>query len=110
MRLDEAALLKEAKALAAQATPGPWTSVLGNGRWDTPTVETMHGGQLARATHYGKMREDAKLMAASVTMIPKLVAIIEDRDREIEILRLYGNKDCTARADEVLEKLKGPDG
>jgi hypothetical protein len=86
MRLDEVALLKEAKALVAQATPGPWNSVLGNGRWDTPTVETMHGGQLARATHYGKMREDAKLMSSSVTVIPQLIAIIERLDKEMDAI------------------------
>lgn len=31
---------------------------------------------------------------------------IDELEREVEVLRLYGNKDCTAMADEALQKGK----
>jgi hypothetical protein len=31
-------------------------------------------------------------------------ARIEDLEREVYVLRLYGNKDCTAMADDLLDK------
>lgn len=41
-----------------------------------------------------------------IRKIAEEVRIIEDRikrlEREVELLRFYGNKDCTAQADEVL--------
>jgi predicted RNase H-like nuclease (RuvC/YqgF family) len=33
---------------------------------------------------------------------------IKRLEREVELLRLYGNKDCTAQADEVLKKEAKP--
>jgi hypothetical protein len=43
-----------------------------------------------------------------IRKIAEEVRIIEDRikrlEREVELLRFYGNKDCTAQADEVLKK------
>lgn len=35
-------------------------------------------------------------------------ARIKRLEREVELLRLYGNKDCTAQADEVLKKESKP--
>lgn len=37
-----------------------------------------------------------------------LKARIQRLRREVELLRLYGNKDCTAQADEVLKKEDKP--
>ncbi len=34
----------------------------------------------------------------------ELKARIKHLEREVEVLRLYGNKDCIAQADEVLKK------
>ncbi len=36
--------------------------------------------------------------------IEKLQDRIKQLEREVQILRLYGNKDCTAMADEALTK------
>ncbi len=47
-----------------------------------------------------------------IRKIAEEVRIIEDRikrlEREVELLRFYGNKDCTAQADEVLKKEAKP--
>ena len=47
-----------------------------------------------------------------IRKIAEEVRIIEDRikrlEREVELLRFYGNKDCTAQADEVLKKEAHP--
>jgi len=37
-----------------------------------------------------------------------LQARVDELKKEIEILRQYGNKTCTAMADEVLEEMKNP--
>jgi len=37
--------------------------------------------------------------------IRRLEKINNNLKREIDILRIYGNKDCTAMADEALEKI-----
>lgn len=38
-------------------------------------------------------------------IVRALVRLIQRKDQEIELLRVYGNKDCTAMADEQIELL-----
>jgi hypothetical protein len=46
----------------------------------------------------------AIMMDAGADEIRRLNEEIRKLQREVEVLRLYGNKDCTAMADEVLAK------
>ncbi len=43
--------------------------------------------------------------AATITRLKYRIKLLE---REVELLRLYGNKDCITQADEVLKKEAKP--
>ena len=44
--------------------------------------------------------------AETAALITKLKDRIKHLEREVEVLRLYGNNDCTAQADEALKEAK----
>jgi hypothetical protein len=44
--------------------------------------------------------------AETAALITQLKDHIKRLEREVEVLRLYGNNDCTAQADEVLKEAK----
>ena len=46
------------------------------------------------------------LCDAQATKIRELQDRIKRLEREVEVLRCYGNKDCTAQADEALKECK----
>lgn len=99
---------------------GAFTKVYIDGRW----VADFNVHQLAddyisqRRTIEEKDREIAKhendakyrqgVMAAQAASIEQLQVRVKELDREIDILRLYGNKDCTAMADEAIKKIREP--
>ena len=53
------------------------------------------------------LRGDVKL-PAGIGDVRQYQDRIQRLGREVELLRLYGNKDCTAQADEVLKKEAKP--
>lgn len=57
-------------------------------------------------------RTDAALLYSICLDLQDENNALKDRinrlEREVELLRLYGNKDCTAQADEVLKKEDKP--
>jgi hypothetical protein len=65
--------------------------------WDANAVATMLGGKPGESHRKVIQRE-----------VPKLLNRIKLLEREVELLRLYGNKDCTAMADEALAKEAKP--
>lgn len=69
--------LEEIRKLIDAATPGPWvrhTRLCGGYSYQ---VLNATGGILLETTSYGGMSEDAALIAASRTLLPKLLAVAE---------------------------------
>jgi oligoribonuclease NrnB/cAMP/cGMP phosphodiesterase (DHH superfamily) len=46
------------------------------------------------------------VLVADVVLNEDRAERIKHLEREVEVLRLYGNKDCTAQADEALKEAK----
>ena len=51
---------------------------------------------------------DSRELRAIALDVRKMEERIKRLEREVELLRFYGNKDCTAQADEVLKKEAKP--
>lgn len=70
---------------------------------DTPRVDAATKAAIEHGTGdvwFVAMKLERELTAANER--------IKRLGREVELLRLYGNKDCTAQADEVLKKEAKP--
>lgn len=78
------------------ATPGPWEAGSGNG---------VHKGISAIATTHGDNRHaNAQFIGGSITDIPRLLAIIDEQEREIARLNAHVkdlNHDVQAAVDEA---------
>lgn len=82
---EELAVLKK---LESEATRAPWFARShGAGQWDTPTLETKHGGILARFTHYHPMKEDAVLLVEARNALPRMLTDHERLRSEVGLLR-----------------------
>lgn len=69
--------------------------------------------EIEKLQEHIKQLEDNRTMAAANSLANMMayedaVEKIKRLRREVELLRLYGNKDCTAQADEVLKKEAKP--
>ena len=51
---------------------------------------------------------DSRELRAIALDVRKMEERIKRLEREVELLRFYGNKDCTAQADEALKKEDKP--
>lgn len=67
-------------------------------------TQMIKAGDFVRYTegHYPNQRQAVVYVPYHHSLM--LRSKIRQLEREIEVLRLYGNKDCTAMADEVLER------
>lgn len=86
--------LKEIKDAARQAFRDQQTQDTEGG---VPDIVSFCAGFLAGARHIQSAFDDR------VKVIEMQLEDKKKLQREIEVLRQYGNKDCTAMADEVLE-------
>ena len=70
--------IEKLRALEAQATPGPW--MFDNAEGHLPDIYTDHGGKWNVATT-NALRDDhvadARLIAATRTLLPELMAVVE---------------------------------
>jgi len=62
------------------------------------------GGQAVSANDAAAAAWEDYINQQQEAEIEKLQDRIKQLEREVQILRLYGNKDCTAMADEALTK------
>lgn len=88
----EAEFIAEIAALAEKATPGPWTTSLSScsihgdcedGEW-SKVAQSAHPKSPPWSAHYKIWTGDAAFISASRTAIPRLLAIIERLEKDVE--------------------------
>lgn len=91
--------IERIRELEKKASEGPWECVhIFNKEFEfhRPSCRTSIGN-----------RADADFLSESRTAVPMLLEKYDELKNEIEVLRNYGNKDCTAMADEHLKEVWG---
>lgn len=76
--------LEEIRKLIEAATPGPWRYDHGNqevetriGRWNVCDIDMYRQGRDPEASHPGDRSDDGEFIAASRTLMPRLLAVAE---------------------------------
>lgn len=100
------------QTLAAATTYGHWSIHVGFDRFSANPgcygayLETGYTSVLVSALS----DKDTELIANAPTWLAELVARVEELEDEVDFLRRYGNKACTAMADEARASYRAANG
>lgn len=92
--------LDDLKRIVEAATPGPWRTHEPIPHTYSQQILTYDGGILAETTCYGKMRDDAAFIAASRTLLPKLLAVAD-------LAWALINQNFEGEPEEILDQIHG---
>jgi len=91
------------KAVAEAATPGPWVNGYPNAGQVTD-IEEVCSVRKNLITKFSTHEDREHIATFNPATVLALLARLERLESEVETLRRYGNKDCTAMADEALKE------